>query len=234
MRWIVIAVLVVISITSNAQVVLKGKVMDSKTDLPLDGVTIFNKSQQRYRKAGQDGLYSISARDKDTLIFSFTGYRADTVVVLLDLLQNGLDIGLKALPAVLLDTVTVRASTYAEDSLRRREDYSHFYKQRIVDITGGNRPADGFGISISPVTYFSRKQRAKRRLKKVLEYNEQQAYINHYFSTAYVQRITGLSGEQLQTFMLRYRPTYPFVRSANSDDLVRYINDSLKSFKKTL
>src|SRR5687767_1217972 len=221
MHWIFVALLSIVSITSTSQVVLKGKVMDSKTDNPLEGVTIFNKSQELYRKAGQDGLYAIPTKDKDTVIFSFTGYRSDTVVVLLEFLQNGLDVGLKALPAMLLDTVTVRAATYAEDSLRRREEYKHFYKQHIPNITGGNRPASGFGIVISPITYFSSKERAKRRLKKRLEYNEQQAYVNHYFSPAYVQRLTGLRGNELQTFMLRYRPTYKFLRNQNSDDLVR-------------
>jgi hypothetical protein len=215
------------------QLLLTGKVMDSKSDLPLEGVTIFNKSQQVYKKAGFDGQYAINVRDKDTIIFSFTGYRADTVVISVDLLRNGLDIGLKALPPVLLDTVLVKESTYAEDSIQRRREYAAFYRQRIPDITGGNRPSSGFGISVSPLTYFSGKERAKRRLKKRLEYNEQQAYIDHYFSRAYVHRVTGLTGEQLQKFMLRYRPSYHFLRSKNNDDLVRYINDSLKEFKKS-
>src|SRR5687767_9432579 len=108
MRLALLLVLVAFSYILPAQVVLKGKVMDSKSDLPLDGVTIFNKTQKLFRKAGQDGLYVIPTKDKDTIIFSFTGYRSDTIVILLDLLQGDLDIGLKALPPMLLDTVTVK------------------------------------------------------------------------------------------------------------------------------
>src|SRR5688572_17306222 len=98
MRSIALLFFLGISCMLHAQVVLKGKVMDSKSDLPLDGVTIFNKTQKLFRKAGQDGLYVVPTKDKDTIIFSFTGYRSDTVVILLDLLQGDLDIGLKALP----------------------------------------------------------------------------------------------------------------------------------------
>jgi hypothetical protein len=232
-RLIILSAILALPTFLTAQVLLKGKVMDSKSDLPLEGVTVFNKSQQIYRKAGFDGQYAIPTKDKDTIIFSFTGYRADTVIIFLDLINDGLDIGLKALPPMLLDTVLVKESTYTEDSIRRRQEYAAFYRQRIEDITGGNRPSDGFGISISPFTYFSGKARAKRKLKKRLEYNEQQAYVDHYFSRAYVHRLTGLTGEQLQTFMLRYRPSYHFLRSRNTDDLVRYINDSLKEFKKS-
>lgn len=216
----------------SAQVVLTGKVMDSKSDLPLEGVTIENKNKRLLRKSGINGQYAILTSDKDTLIFSFTGYRADTIVVLTDLIQNGLDIGLKALPPMLLDTVTVRASTYTEDSLRRREEYSAFYKKPLPGITGGNTPV-GFGISFSPFSYFSGKEKAKRKLKKRLAYNEEQAYIDHFFSPSFVQRLTGLSGEELQRFMLKYRPSYDFVRSNTNDDLVRYINESLKTFKKS-
>ena len=216
----------------NAQVTLTGKVMDSKSDFPLEGVTVFNKSQQIYKKAGFNGEYAILTKNEDTVIFSYVGYHSDTVVVFLDLIRHGLDIGLKALPPVLLDTVLVKQMSYAEDSIRRRQEYAGFYSQPIPNLTGGNRPSSGFGISVSPFTYFSGEARAKRRLKKRLEYNEQQAYIDHYFSRAFVHRLTGLTGEQLQTFMLTYRPSYHFLRSCNIDDLVRYINDSLKKFKK--
>lgn len=233
MRFIIILLTLFSPGMLIAQTVLTGKVMDSKSDLPLEGVTVYNKSKNIYRKAGNQGQYAIQVADKDIVIFSFTGYRSDTISIALDLIRDGLDIGLKALPAMLLDTVTVLSATYAQDSIARKEEYKQFYERPLPGITGRNTPASGFGISLSPISYFSREQKGKRRLKKRLEYNEQQAYINHYFSPSYVQRLTGLTGETLQKFMLKYRPRYQFVRASNNEDLVRYINDSLKDFKKT-
>lgn len=221
--------LILLSEMGNAQM-LTGTVMDAKSDLPLAGTTIFNRSQKIFKKASFEGKFSIIATEGDVIIFSSVGYRSDTIELSEELLKGGLDIGLMALP-VSLDTVTVDSRSYVDDSLRRREEYKYFYDMPIRNITGGNTPQHGFGISFSPFTFFSPKERAKRRLRKQLEYNEEQAYIDHYFSSSYVQRVTGLHGEELRKFMLMYRPTYSFVRKANKEDLLRYVDESLKKFK---
>jgi len=214
----------------HAQTVLRGKVMDSRSDVPLDGATIFNTTQGIFRKAGQDGLFSIRAGENDVIIFSSTGYRADTVAISSDILATGLYLGLQAAP-LSLDTVTITQRTYSDDSLQRRMEYAHFLERRVQDITGGNDAQYGFGVTVSPITYFSKSEKEKRRFKKRFVRYERDSYIDYRFSAPYVHRVTGLEGEALQRFLREYRPSYAFLRSAKDEDLLLYINDSFKKFK---
>lgn len=216
----------------NAQVSLKGKIMDSRSDTPLGGATIFNRSQKIYRRASFEGAYSIPARDSDTIIFSSTGYRTDTLNVTEDIIRLGYDLGMKTL-AVTLDTVKVGGRSYSADSLERRADYQNFYDKPSQKLALGNTPQTGFGASISPFSFFSKKERARRRFQKQLDDNEEQAYIDYNFSQAYVHRLTGLSGERLYLFMRTYRPTYQFVRGATQEDIFNYVNNSFKKFKES-
>jgi len=227
MRYIILVWVILITTTAVGQTQLRGKVMDSKSDQPLEGATIFNTTEGLFRKAGQDGLFSIRAKEKDVIIFSSAGYRPDTVEITNDILITGLFIGLPAM-SVSLDTVTVSERTYAEDSLQRRLEYQHLLDRPRKDLRGGNRPQSGFGVSISPITYFSRSEKEKRKFKKDFEAYERNAYIDYYFSPSYVHRVTGLQGDSLLNFMKKYRPSYEFMRGAKEQDLLLYINEALK------
>lgn len=220
--WIVI----IISLKANAQGLLRGSVMDAATDSVLAGATIWNLSQHIYKKAGAGGQYSIIARATDSVAFSAVGYRTDTIVLSAELILQGADIGLKRLPGV-LNPVFIYRPTYTADSMERRRQYRWLYAHPSPGIISPHGANDGFGLRFSPFTYWSKKERVKRRFKKQLAIQEEQAYVDYYFSPAYVHRVTGLSGDSLSTFMMRYRPTYQFVRSANAEDLFRYINDAL-------
>ena len=231
MRYIII---ILFSFTCNvcsAQQLLKGQVMDSKTDQPLDGATLFNTTQALFRKAGQNGMFSIPAKEKDVIIFSSAGYSADTIEISQELLNSGLFIGLKAQP-INLDTVTVTRRTYSEDSIQRRLEYQHLLERPLKNVSGGNTPQYGTGIVISPSAIFSKSEKQKRAFRKDFSEYEKNAFIDYHFSPSYVHRMTGLEGEELQKFMRMYRPTYSFMRKATPEDLLLYLNDALKKFKQ--
>ena len=215
----------------SGQTTLRGKVMDSRTDVPLEGATIFNTTLGLFKKAGQDGMFSIRANENDILIFSSAGYRPDTVKLSQDIIITGLFLGLQAAP-VSLDTVTISQRTYAEDSLMRRMEYAELLGRPTKSLRGGNDAQYGFGVTVSPITYFSRKQKDRRRFLKQYEEYEQDAYIDYRFSPSYVHRVTGLEGEALQRFMRDYRPSYKQLRGMIDQDLLLYINDSYKKFMK--
>ncbi len=230
-RLILVTICMVQAFSGSSQATLHGKLMDSKSDVPLDGATIFNQTRQTYKKASFDGDFSIIALEGDSLIVSSVGYRADTLAVSADMLQYGLTLGLLA-SSLALDTVMVNVRSYAEDSLQRRLDNMDIYEKQTQNITGGNTPSHGFGLTLSPFSYFSKKSREHRKIKKQLRYNEEQAYIDYYFTASYVHRVTGFSGEQLRRFMVIHRPSYSFMRRATPEDLLRYINEAVKKFRK--
>jgi hypothetical protein len=47
-----------------------------------------------------------------------------------------------------------------------------------------------------------------------------------------VKRITRLEGDSLRLFMYSKRPTYDFCRKSSPEEMLIYISDSLKEFRK--
>jgi len=45
-------------------------------------------------------------------------------------------------------------------------------------------------------------------------------------------KLTGLHDDSLRLFMYRYRPSYSFCRKTGREDMLIYINDKLKEFRK--
>jgi hypothetical protein len=131
---------------------------------------------------------------------------------------------------VTLKNVTV-TSSYQADSLARRNYYSHIY-ERQPGITGRNTPSNGFGISLSPFSYFSYQAKQKRQLKKRLIRQEEENYVDRRFPVEWVARVTGLRGDSLSRFMALYRPSYTFCRKNDREKMLLYINEKFKEFKK--
>jgi len=211
-----------------SQSILSGKIYDIRDSL-LPGVTVFNPSLRIVTKAGADGTYSIAAAEGDKVVFSIAGYETDTLTVQFHMLLTTQDITLK--PWVIsLKAVTIRSS-YREDSLRRRNEYEHIYKKQ-PGITGRNTPSSGFGVSLSPLSYFSSASKQKRQLKKRLIKYEREDFIDRSFPLAFVERVTQLHGDSLRLFMYRYRPSYEICRASDGPAMLVYINEKLKEFRK--
>ncbi|HEX5653724.1 MAG TPA: hypothetical protein VFX58_11660 [Chitinophagaceae bacterium] len=214
----------------NAQLRVSGRIYAGDTDTTLADVSIINTLSKTKSRSGGDGRYSIDAKEGDTLIFSAVGYSPDTVALAFYMLQLPLDINLAPKPLVLQE-IRVSTRSYQADSLARRNYYSHIWDKRNSGLTGGHTPG-GFGISLSPLSFFSRESKQKRQLKKRLAKYEEDAFIDQSFPMGWVQRITGLREDSLRLFMYRYRPSYSFCRKTDELGMIVYINDKLKEFRK--
>ncbi|MGJ7032231.1 hypothetical protein [Niabella hirudinis] len=209
------------------QTYLRGNIFIYTNDTPVPGASVTNLTTGKVIQASSSGSYVIEAKNRDIVVFSFTGLTSDTVKVEEQLLKTGYDVGLTADPHTLRN-VTV-TSNYQLDSLERREQYGKYF-EKGPGITGGNRPTDGFGISISPISHFSKKSREQRKFRKKLIKNEKEAYIDYVFSPIRVSRLTGLKGDSLSRFLYQYRPSYQLARSLDHTNMTTYINDRYKEF----
>ncbi len=213
-----------------SQTVITGKIYDGKTDSLLPGVTVMNITGKKFVLSDSDGHYSIAASENDLLIFSYSGYAPDTIPAENYMFYTRFDITLKPQP-LLLKGVTVVATNYQTDSLNRQAYYKHILSKREPGITGRNTPT-GFGISFSPISHFSKESKQRRALKKRLAREEKESYIDHLFSTELVKRLTRLEGDSLRLFMYTQRPTYDFCRKSSPEEMLVYISDQLKEFRK--
>ena len=231
MRSIVVFFIVFTLITeAGAQQLLRGKIYDIQTDAVLPSVTIFNASSNLYVLSTSDGEYAVVAQEGDKIVFTSVGYLPDTVKVLHYMIDAGYDISM-TVKKNLLKNVDVRAANYKADSLKRREAYAAFYNRPQNEMLSKSGPQNGVGVAVSPIGFFSKRAK-ERKMNKVLEYQEEQDFVNYSFSRRYVEKLTGLRGDSLLHFMLRYRPTYLFCRNASAEDMLQYVNDKLLIYLK--
>ena len=213
----------------NAQLIVKGKIYDAETDSVIIAVNVYNLNTKQSARSGIDGNYAIAAAEGERLVFSITGFKPDTVTVIYHMLLIQNDVTLRK-QIVTLKNVTV-TSSYMADSMERRNYYSNIYEKQ-PGITGRNTPSTGFGISVSPLSYFSYRAKQKRQLKKRLIRQEEEEYVDRSFPVEWVARLTGLRGDSLSRFMTLYRPSYSFCRKNTKEKMLLYISDKFKEFKK--
>jgi hypothetical protein len=154
------------------------------------------------------------------------------------MIDSGYDVRLlestKELPTI---SVSGDWNKYQLDSIKRREDYRYVYEKNTTKLIGRNNgytntPTNGVGLSLSPVTYFSKQEKQLKALKKRLQKNEETYYVDYRFSRSYVAKLTRLEGDSLDLFMKRYEPSYSYCRKTSPDDMMLYINECLKKFQK--
>ncbi len=228
-RLILLITLLTASDQLCAQQTLYGKVYEAFTDSVIATVNIFNTRTKNSIRSGTDGSYSLPAAEGDIIIFSASGFKPDTITVSFSLLLTQFDLSLHK-QIILLKEIKVTGS-YRNDSLNRRNYYSHIYAKQ-AGVTGRNRPADGIGVTLSPVSFFSKESKQKRALRKRLEKEEKESFIDHSFPLVWVKSITGLNGDSLSLFMYRYRPSYSFCRKTDRQGMRVYINSKVKEFRK--
>jgi hypothetical protein len=215
-----------------AQQTLGGKIHKKGSSELLMSVTVENLSSHRFNESDIGGNYRIAAQQGDSVIFSSTAYRPDTLIVSAFMLAEGFDIYLQPHVETLAAVRVGSLSNYQIDSIERWKDYDWVAPKQKVKLVDRTREAgDGVGISFSP-QFKTHEDKEKARLKKRLDEEEQEFYIDFRFSREYVVRLTHFQGDSLQTFMKDYRPTYGFCREATSQDMLLYVNDSMKKFKK--
>ncbi|HEY4154015.1 MAG TPA: hypothetical protein VGM24_01260 [Puia sp.] len=222
-----------LSSTGFAQQPFSGRVFKKGSTEVLAGINVTNLTGQKHNVSDLGGNYRIPAAPGDSIIFSSAGYLPDTIVLNPACFADPYPVFLTA-HIVALPPVTVgEESGYQVDSLQRRKDYGFIYdKKHPVKLWNEKRPGDEPGFSFSPAGFFSKTEKEKRRLKKRLQQEEEDDYIDLRFPRNRVAQLTRLTGDSLQQFMIRYRPSYRFCRNASNQDMFFYINDKLILFKK--
>ncbi|MDR3715156.1 MAG: hypothetical protein P4L51_20270 [Puia sp.] len=224
--------LLAVSCGGYGQQLLYGRIEKRGTAELLPGVNVANISKQHYNTSDLGGNFRVLANPGDTLVFTSVGFEPDTLIVggsnfsenhLVLLTQN-----IKSLPSVKIEGT----DNYQLDSIQRRQDYAALLDQKHpVTVINEKRPGDNPGFSFSPLGYFSKKEKEKRKLKKRLAKEEQDYYVDSRFSPVRVAQLTHLTGDSLQEFLNRYRPSYSFCRGASNQDMLFYINDMLSVYR---
>ena len=208
---------------SAQQVTIHGTVFNMYRTRPLDGVSVLC-SCGTGTTTDSNGNYVIRVDQSDSLRFSYLGRATQMFPVTMMNSTSGFDIALHVNPTE-LDEVRIAPRNYRMDSLQNRKDYEKIfnYKKPGLEITDG---ADGkAGLDLDQIINVFRFQR-NRRLKAFQErliYDEENKFIDHRFTRYIVKKITGLDGDALTAFIIRYRPSHNFTQIATDYEFYDYI-----------
>jgi hypothetical protein len=214
-----------------AQQSFVGKVRKKGGSELLMSVSIQNHTRKKFNMSDMGGNFKIGAEQGDTVLFTSAGYKPDTVIVSAYMLSEPFDIYMEPHMEYLATVQVGALSNYQMDSLERWKDYDWLAPKSKIKLVDKQRHGDGLGISFSPQLKTD-EDKQKARLKKRLDQEEQEFYIDFRFSKEYVVRLTHFQGDSLEQFMKTYRPAYAFCRDASTLDMLLYVNDSMKKFKK--
>jgi hypothetical protein len=203
---------------------------------PLDGVSVIS-TLGRGTATDSNGNYVITVSIRDSLFFSYLGRATAKFPVAGINTMSGFDIALHVDP-VTLKEVKVMPRNYRTDSLQNRKDYAKIfnYKKPGIKLSSSGAGGDGLGVGFDLDQLIEMFDRAKTRrtlaFQRRLVDEEKDGFIDYRFNRSVVLKITHLQGDELDSFMIRYRPSYDFVKRSTDYDLYDYIKLAFQEWQK--
>jgi hypothetical protein len=219
----------------QAQYRIIGTVYDSSRNFPLEAVSVLSSSGKG-TITNTDGVYQIEVSEKDSIWFSYLGKPTVKFPVTKIASPHGFDIALNVNVPVLRE-VKIRQRNYKQDSIQNRKDYAkifNYQKPGLKSVTPQYGAAAGFNLEeLINVFRFRRNRNLKSFQNRLLE-QEREKFVSYRFNKALVRRLTQLSGPELDSFMLVFRPGYDFTLTSSDYDFQEFIKISHSRFKKGL
>lgn len=206
----------------HAQFVLSGTVFDSSKINYVPGVTVINKAG-KFTLTDSLGRYSLTVTERDSVSFIFRNKATQSFAVRSIPDPSHFDISLRVTykgKYSTLKEVVVFGKTYKEDSIENRETYAKIFNYEKPTLKTSVSPSGVPGADVDEIINMFRFKRNKRmkQFQVRLEKEEQDRYVNFRFNKTLIKKITHLEGQQLDTFMTKYRPDYEF--TSNADELI--------------
>jgi CarboxypepD_reg-like domain len=208
---------------------IKGTVYDSSRNYPLELVSVLSTSGKG-TFTNAEGNYEIDVTEKDSIWFSYLNKPTMKFPVLKILNPFAFDISLQVNVTVLKE-VKVRPRNYKQDSAQNRQDYAKIFNYKKPGLSP-SVTGMGVGFDLDEIINMFRFKRNRSMLsfQQRLLQEEQEKVVDHRFNKALVRRLTSLTGNELDSFMLIYRPAYQFTMLTSDYDFQEYIKESYRRY----
>ncbi len=135
-----------------------------------------------------------------------------------------------------LKEVVVYSKSYKQDSIENRQSYADVFDYERPGLSTSIGPGGTVGADVNELINIFRFKRNKRlrAFRNRLEEQEQEKYVSYRFNKIAVGRITGLSGNALDTFVIWYRPDYLFAAMSSELLFNQYILNASYQFRKIM
>ena len=214
---------------------VRGTVYDSSQHYPLEAVSVISTSG-RGTVTNSDGVYEIDVSATDSIFFSNLG--KPTMKFPIATIQNILQFNISLHVSIpTLKEVKIRPRNYRQDSLQNREDYAkvfNYQKPKLKTVTPQYGAGVGFDLDEIVNMFRFKRNRSIANFQKRLLQQEEDKFIDYRFSKSLVRRLTLLTGNELDSFMRLYRPSYTFTKFANDYDFQAYIKQAYLRYENGL
>ena len=229
-------ILILVTGTACAQSYkIRGTVYDSSRAYPMEAVSVLSTSGKG-TVTNKDGYYEIEVMEKDSIWFSYLNKPTVKFSVLKITNPMEFDISLHVNVPVLRE-VKIRQRNYKQDSTQNRIDYAKIFnyeKPGLKTVTPQYGAAVGFDLDEIINMFRFKRNRSMLAFQRRLLMEEQDKFIDHRFNKALVRRLTMLTGNELDSFMRVFRPSYTFTITAGDYDFQEYIKNSFTRFRRGL
>lgn len=205
---------------------LRGAVIEKGGSTRVAGSQIINKRTGYSVSSDNFGLFQIKAMIGDTLLVIKMNYSDVQVPV-----STAKDVVVYLDRGRMLEEVNITAQTKKQqlnDIKREYRNKGSFYQ--------GKPPFLSFLFKPLTAVYelFGRTPKNARRFGRYYENEMQQTLIDGFFNESLIQENTGLQDQDLENFMMDYRPEYEKAKNWMEYDAIKYIKDSYKKYTDTL
>lgn len=202
--------------------VIKGEVADRETGKAVDGVTILNIHTTLAVITGETGSFIIAASSDQLLEFRKPGYQVARVRIPKGIVPPYFKILMQPGYKTEREVLAGGKGSYRDDSIRFHELYKH-----ELDFPR----LSAFGSIQHPFSALSKRNREIWKFQESFTATEREKYVDRTFNAQLVSRFTGLSGDSLNYYMVRYRPTYEALREMNDYTFFNYIKRTVHSYR---
>lgn len=204
---------------------IKGEVIDMETHRPMTDVLITN-IHTGLGMESNTGSFFINASGGQLLEFKKAGYKTARVRIPDGAIPPYFKIIMQKGP-IEMPNIDLYANLppYKRDSLIYRELYKHeldFAKLTPLQMIQ------------HPFSAMSKRNREIWAFQDSYARHQQEKYVDFIFNEKLVARITGLSGDSVQLYMHRYRPSYEELRSMNEYTFYTFIKRSVEQYRRSM
>jgi hypothetical protein len=215
------------------KIIVRGTVYNQNHTRPLQYASVMSTSG-RGTATDSSGNYFIAVDENDSLSFSYLGRETLKYPVNQINTLNNFDIALHV-EATELRAIHVAPRDYHRDSVQNREDYAKYFnfKKPGLKISEPSGTEAGVGLDLDElinVFRFNRNRRLAAFQRRLIQ-EEQDKSVDHRFTHVLVRKITHLNGPELDTFILRYRPSYAFTQTSTDYEFAEYIKLAYQQYK---
>jgi len=201
---------------------VSGLVLEKGSSTRISDANVMNLRTKQTVRTNSYGVFTVEVNVGDTLSITKVGY--GPIKTRINTLE---DILIDITAGTQIETVVITRSTRESEMRQMQEDYES------KGVYNGGKNTFGTYIA-SPATalynLFGKEAKNAKRFEQYMSQELDETKVDRIFNRTIVSSLTKLEGEELQSFMDIYRPSYSTAQRWGQYDLMNYINSSFKTW----